>query len=505
MLSVNIAARAQSPDDNYNRGVQALSAQDFATAQQAFSTLVQQRPSAANYSYLAMAQVGGGSLKPAIASFRKVIALGGDSANLRYNLGLACLDDQQPKEAILQFQKSLALDPKYTSARNALGVALLNNGQPAKAIPYLEDVRKTTPRDPAVWVNLVNALFATGNEKAATGSAEKAVQAIPDDARLPVTLAASCLRHGQAQAARNLLEDANELMPNDDDVRLLLAKASIIGGEPVEALAVLKADPQDKERLGEQLVLRGQAKALTGDTKGAGADFLGALQHSPDNVEYLTTYAWFQQLQAHHTDALATLEHARAIAPASAEVAYRMAVSYYFSDQSEKAKDLCGEALRLSPAYTPAYLLRGTINLKQKTYSEAEHDFRKAVELNAAEAMFHRQLGEALLDEQNTADARRQLELALKLDPKDAEAYSLRARLEAQQGATEQAIADLKLALQIRPGAASAASQLAEVYRSTGKTDLAEAVLAQQRNSSSNSLRQDQDDPLLTRLPVANQ
>jgi tetratricopeptide (TPR) repeat protein len=495
-------ANAQTPNEDFNRGVQALEAHDFAIARLVFSSLVKQHPSAVNYGYLALAEVDGGNLEKGIADFKTCIKLGGASANIRYNLGLAYLEDHQVQAGIQEFQRALSLNPKYSPARYALGVAFLNSGQARKAIVYFDEARRLTPHDPAVWANLVKAQFEAGNDKQAIDTAENAVQSVTEDPRLAVTLATICIHHRQIQTARNLLEDANELMPNNDDVRLLLARVSIMAGEPVEALAVLTDMPQGSEESGEKLFLRGEATALTGDLNAAEMDLVRVLTESPENVEYLVTYAWLQQLQRHHSDAITTLTKARGLEPHSPVIPYRMGVSYYFLGQLLLAEKMCKETLQLVPQYTAAYLLIGAIELKEQDFQTAANNFQKAVNLNPKEASFHRELGVALLKSGKAAEARRQLDLALTIDPKDAEGYFQRARLLASQGARREAIADLKLTIELRPDYLEAYPELAKLYTADGQRQRAAGVLAEQDKIKTSSAPA-QDDRLLRNLPDA--
>ncbi len=170
-----LVANARSPNENLARGVQALEAHDFAAAQQVFSLLVKQHPSAANYGYLAMAEVGEGNLKQAVADFKKSIQLGGSSASIHYNLGLAYLEDHQPQAAIQEFQQAISLDSNYIPARYALGVTFLNFGQARKAVACFAEARKVAPYDPRIWANLVKAQFEAGESKEAIDTAEDAL------------------------------------------------------------------------------------------------------------------------------------------------------------------------------------------------------------------------------------------------------------------------------------------------------------------------------------------
>ncbi|MGH9438630.1 MAG: tetratricopeptide repeat protein, partial [Terriglobia bacterium] len=328
--SLSRAAAAQSASAIFEQGIKAFKSRDFIAAEQAFAELAQRDPSAASFNDLAMAEAAAGNLNRAIQDFQKSIQLGNHSAAIRYNLGLAYLRSHQPRAGIEELRKSLATNPKYQPAQYALGVALLDSGRAQEASAYLDGLRKEFPRDPRVWANLAEAQFAAGQSKQAVETAQNAVEEIPNNARLAVTLATICIDYRQIQTARTLLENANELMPEDVEVRLLLAKASLLAGEPVETLAVLKPMPSGAAHPGERLLLMGEARALTGNFGPASVDLAAAMKQSPDNPRYLSAYAWLEQFLGKYNDAIQTLAKARALDPKSPFIPYRIGVSHYF-------------------------------------------------------------------------------------------------------------------------------------------------------------------------------
>jgi predicted Zn-dependent protease len=113
----------------------------------------------------------------------------------------------------------------------------------------------------------------------------------------------------------------------------------------------------------------GETCALTGNLAAAQEDLASAIKDSPNNVRYLTTYAWIEQLEDQHHDAIATLLKARTLDPKTPVIPYRLAVSYYFLGQYGDAERECHEALRLSPQDAAAYLLRGTTQMRPRGFN----------------------------------------------------------------------------------------------------------------------------------------
>lgn len=491
---------AQTTDDLRQQGIQAMQAHNFASARKAFQQLAERQPSADNYNMLATAEAAAGLVEPAIAHLRKSMQLGNHTAGAHYNLGILEMQAQQVDAAQAAFQEAINLDPKYLPARYGLGVALLSSGQARAAAALTEKSLQQTPHESRFWALLVSAQFVAGDAQRAVVSTQNALQDYPDDARLDVTLATICLRYRQVQRARELLEDANELMPNVPEVALLLARASLMAGEPVEAMAVLQGMAPADRKGSERRLLMGQTHALLGDLNSAAEDLRLALNDAPHNPDYLAAYAWLQNLQGNFDGAIATLTTARSLLPHEAWVPYRIAVSYYFLKQYAQVERSCAEALQLDPDYAPADVLRGLAKLAQKHFEAARIDIAKAVDLDPDNPLFRRELGMTLYDSGKPGLAGQQFNLALRRNPKDADAYFWRAKALEAIGEKAQAIADLNTVITLKPGYADAYTELSRLYAETGRPSRAAEILARQKRAGTSS-PSPADDPLLRSLP----
>jgi tetratricopeptide (TPR) repeat protein len=495
-------AHAETNDGLLQRGLRALQAQDFAGAEQAFLQLVQRAPTADNYNNLATAEAAAGQVGLAIGHLQKSIRLGNNTTPAHYNLGLLMMQSHRVDAATEEFRLAVALDPKYLPARYGLGVALMTSDHPREAAALIEKTLEQDPHDARLWALLVNAQFAAHDSPKAVASTRSALQNLPNDPRLDVTLATICLRFRVTQRARELLEDAGELMPEDPEVALLLAKASLMAGEPVEALAVLQGMAPADRKGSERLVLMGEARALLGDLDKATDDLRAALHDAPNDPQCLSAYAWLKNLDGHYNEAITTLERARSVLPKAPWIPYGMAVSYYFLGQYGRAEKACAEVVELDPKYAPAYLVRGITRLKEKHVEGARSDFSRAVELAPDSSLFHRELGIALYDSGKASPAIKQFDIALRLDPKDAEGYFWRAKSKESLGEKENAIADLNTVVGLQPGYSDAYTELARLYTETGHPAKAAEALAQQKQMGASS-QPSGDDTLLHTLPDA--
>jgi tetratricopeptide (TPR) repeat protein len=486
-------AAAQVSQGILQQGMRYYQAHEFLAAQRAFTQLVQLDPSARNYTFLALAEAAGGRSGEAILNFRKSIQLGNRTASAYYNLGHAYLQDHNPRAAIEQFQQALGLQPNYMPALYALGVAYLSAGDAPKAISTLEELQKQTPREPRVWAELANAQLQAGNWQEAAHTIDGAMQVFPANAPLAVTLASICIHHHQTQTARNLLEDAYESTPGDAEVRMMLGRVSLMAGEPVETLSVLRGMASTARENPERLFLMGKAWALTGNLSAAATDFSTLTRLFPKSARYWGAYGWLELHQGDYPHAISTLTRAEALDSRAAWIPYWIGVGYYSMHRYPQAANSCQEALRRQPAFAPAYFLRGITKLDQKSFPGAAADLEKAVTLEPEEALFHRELGVALFRDNNLAKAKGQLDRAISLDPKDPTSYYWRARLLASQQAKRQAIVDLTTATAIAPHYSAAYTELAHLYAETGQPGQAAKALAQGKRFSNGPGTSEQD------------
>jgi tetratricopeptide (TPR) repeat protein len=463
---------------NAQAGMAALQNHDFARARQIFSALVELQATAENLNYLGMAEASEDALPSAITHFRDSIRKGNNTAVVHYNLGLAYVRSNDVDFGIAELKAALAIDPNYTLAEYALGVTLVDTGNAADGIRCLERVIAVRPQAADAWANLVRAYFAVENVKNAESTIDRANAKFTDNVRIGVTLADLCIRYRQFQKARYLLENVSEIAPGDVTVKLMLAKASLLAGEPIEALAVLKDVPADAGQPGEITMLKGQAEALTKHFDEASADLYLAVQAAPANARYLLALAWLKQLKGLHNEALCVLRNAQDLDPESPFIAYRLAISYFLTGNGGEASQVCARAIRTSPAFDRLYFLQGMIRLAEHRYEPAAEAFTRAAEISPHTALYHRQLGVAQIMGKHLTEGETQLDRALSLDPNDADSYYWRGKGLALQGRRTRAIQDLEAAVTIDPKLGRAFTELAELYSESGEQTKASGMKA---------------------------
>jgi tetratricopeptide (TPR) repeat protein len=88
----------------------------------------------------------------------------------------------------------------------------------------------------------------------------------------------------------------------------------------------------------------------------------------------------------------------------------------------EKARENCQKALTLDPYNSKAYTCLGVIAFSRHTFLDAEHYFRKSIELNPSEGSYV-ELASLYCQMGRYDDATKQLETALRLNPNDARVH----------------------------------------------------------------------------------
>lgn len=468
----------ESLEELRQKGIQAFKAGEFATAEETFKLLVQREPSGENYSYLATAEMRTAEVHQAIAHFERAVQLGYAPASVHYNLGLAYLKLQKTGQGIRELKLAAAQEPDNGEVEYSLGVALLEGGEPGSALPYLRKSLAHSPSDPVLWANLVRADFESGDTPAAIQSIDKAMAAIPQNATLEVVLARLCLTHGQAQKALALLESADHVLPHEPEIGFLLCRANLLAERPVQAVDILKSLSPSTGTSGEWYHLMAQALAQLGNLEEARGQISLAIEADPRNTAYQLTSAWIDQLDLQYMRSIETLKHARELEPKEGVIPYRMAIGYYFTRRFGEAAEQCQEAVRLSPAYHPAYFLMGVSKLAMRDSVGALAPLQRAVELKTASPLYHFELGEALFEAGQIKECKRELSRTLEMEPKFAGAYYWLGRALKQEGDLTGAIHNFETAVTLDPGLILPYHELGRLYKETKQPEKAAAALA---------------------------
>jgi tetratricopeptide (TPR) repeat protein len=370
-------------------------------------------------------------------------------------LGEGFFANDREAEGLVCFVQAERLDPADPRWPYFQGLILINRGEREAALPYLERAleRGAARHEPGGAPRLVLAetLLTLGRLDDAEAQFQRVLADAPNDARahfgLGVLLAARqdwqgsrdhllrCVgspaaqkkasvqlavvsqRLGDAAAADRFRSQAEHLPPDLDwndpflgealgwavqkKDRYRRAESLEAAGRFAEAAAVLR--PMTEEYPDDYLphLMLGRVLGGKGDYRLAEPPLRTALRLAPDKV------------QAHYYLGLVLLKEGEELS--RQDGAAEQARAHF-----REAADLARQALAVTPDYGFAHMCLGLSLKALGRRDEALAALRKAVRCNPEVAELHYQLGEALADAGQAAEARRHLEHALELAAPDA-------------------------------------------------------------------------------------
>ncbi len=308
-----------------------------------------------------------GEYAKAAALYKKLVASGEDSPEIRSNYGAMLYMAGQDKESLEQLRLALAANPKLAAANLLSGMALSRLGRWGEAVPYLEKARaqqaesaapslalgkayvalrqyrkaknayesaaRMDPRSAEAWygVGITSRALADGlmkNTRPSDAPAEAAqllkqalealsrgVQLEPESPRAHLILAESLRDSGKFAEALKEYQSVLSLNPADPAASLGLATTYWKSGDPENALPLLKTvlqklpdDPEANGIMANVLVRRGDmAEALPYAKK--------ALAGNPELAQVRFSLAKIHMAQHHADLAAAELHRIAAVDP----------------------------------------------------------------------------------------------------------------------------------------------------------------------------------------------
>lgn len=213
---------------------------------------------------LGMCQQAQGKLSAAIASFRGMLAVKPDIAEIHFNLGALHTQLDAVEAAIGHYRRALQLKPGLTVAHFNLGSLLQRQGQLAMAAECYQQAVAQQPGFYQAWSNLGAVRQAAGEPQAAEQCYRQAL-ALHADARGHFNLGTALYGQGDHAAAGAAFREALRLDPQFADAWNDLGEIHRDQGDMTEAVRcyreALRIDPRHARgnyNLGESYCLAGQ-------------------------------------------------------------------------------------------------------------------------------------------------------------------------------------------------------------------------------------------------------
>jgi tetratricopeptide (TPR) repeat protein len=252
----------------------------------------------------------------AVTVFRRAVALEPNNGNTHYQLGRALVDQNNSQEAEKHLRKAIALNPEGNMSYISLGNALTDQGKPNEAIAAYRQSIQVSPDQPLAYAFLGDVLIQQKRTDEAISNAQEMIRRYPSFSSGYQGLGAALSQKNRLQEAIAAYNQAATKAPND--LFILTERGTVYAraGNTAKAMAdfreAVKFHPKAADAfnalcwngglLGQaeqvmgacnQAVAldhskrkplyqdgRGLVRALTGDRKGAIADFQAFIEWS---------------------------------------------------------------------------------------------------------------------------------------------------------------------------------------------------------------------------------
>ena len=363
-----------------------------------------------------------GEVNAAEAELRQAVRLAPQDAEYLALLGVVLGMQHQLQESDSFLEEALRLDPADSATRRNLGWNQFQLGQLAPAKANLERVVKQQPGD----AQAVLVLGMVHEELRDYRAAVRLLESVPDQVRQrPESMAALARAYydlGRTGKARETLKEL-QLHPQGPEGVFLGGQvaAEVRDFEAAESLfgSIWSTYP-DTAKLGYNLALAQYRMRQFPH----GADTLRrVIEAGRQSSEIYNLLAWCLYKQDDFKGAAAALDQAIALDPGD-ETNYldggMMLLEHHLLEAALTAAE---KALEVAPDSYRGHRLKALVEMKMGRVNDAESLYRRAVELNPADAPAIIGLATAQLDKGKAADAEQTLRNALVRLPREAALY----------------------------------------------------------------------------------
>ncbi len=253
MITPGVAATATpTPRDHQAEGLQALDRQDYPQAQAIFSRITSEDPKDYYALFnLAFAEAAQNENDAAIGHLKQVLTLKPNFPEAELNLGKLYLRTKQPSQAVPLLQNVVSAKPDNADAERALGQALLATNDPASAATAFQSATEKDPKNASAQLGLAESLRKQAKLDEAKTHFESAAQLDPQ-------LRSYLLELAQAYEKANRPTDAIPLLlqfPDEPAAREELARLYLSAGQGDQAIQQLQAVVKSAPTTANQMAL----------------------------------------------------------------------------------------------------------------------------------------------------------------------------------------------------------------------------------------------------------
>lgn len=299
-----------------------------------------------------------GDFAAAVSAFKELLAGGGDSPELRSNLGIAYFQLRQFDSAVREFRAALAKTPDSVPANLFCGLSLLELGRPKHALPLLEEANRVQPRDPVLMLALARAEIAS-NEVVQARVLYQTITGLDAknaEAWYGLGIASRALAE---QETKHLQRPARALMTESEAA---IAKAMELDPHSVHAHMIMGESFRIAERY--DLAVR---------------EYKAATEEQPDSAAAWAGLAVAYSASGNDDSALQAAERALTLDSNDADTNALIAGTYIRKGDYAKAEPYALRALRIEPGLSSAQIVLAKVYLNRKQPEQALPELESAV------------------------------------------------------------------------------------------------------------------------------
>jgi tetratricopeptide (TPR) repeat protein len=394
---------------------------DFPRAVRNYQYLVKRLPRSAEMeSDLGVALYFDHQLNPAIAAFRKAIALNPNLLAPYLFSGLAWYRLSNPDQAVVALEKAVRIKPSDVLAHTWLGYAYVSQSRYETAVKEFQATCELDPNDIDAWYALGQSYLQIGKD-----ATIQLLANAPDGGRTWQLAGEQQLLQGDRQGALEDYKGALERRPDIEEVR-----TGIVGLDG--AINLPPVSPQ-KERTQEDVLYQ----RAHGAEQKARAAFERVILFAPDSYRAHEIMADAMEAQQHH----------------------------------DKAVEEYRTVLKLKPDLPGIHEAIGNNLLRSGKQAEALKEFQAELEIQPRSASAHTNVAQVMLMMGDEEGAGKMLAAALQMDRPPPEVYRLLGKLDLRRKNYRSAVNRLTHYVSIRKEDSTAYYLLSRAYLALGQKD----------------------------------
>jgi len=439
-----------------------------------------------------------GDLEKAESHFRQALELDRRDMTSLYSLVRFCLVTQQADQAEEVFKEVIDAHPDLREPRWGLGNFFVARGDIPQGLEILRALLEEDPKDRVTKLRLAELHLAQSDDEKAEDLVNSLLSANPNDAeahylrgRLLLTrndpdaaleefnraiqlkdkLIPSYLQKASLHLARQEFTQAHETLSkvlrlngNHLGARAGLAKVMALTRKPENALrnaqVVLAVQPDQVDAL----LAQGEAYLMLGRGAESEKAFQKLNELQPKDPFYLHRLGMARLQQGNDSQALRDFREALKINPGLIQAVNDIIFLHVKEKRFREALEEANRFIEHGSNRDVGHVLRGRILMAQGDFSQAERDFRKAIELRGENYQAYLLLGQLHLQQNNLEQALKEVDQLLVENDTLTRAHLLKAFYLEMMNNEQEAIKHYQRTLQLDPENPVAANNLAWIY-----------------------------------------